>query len=130
MARASEWRQGDIVLADHAFDCRLPAFRRGARPGNALQVSLLVGGVARSTFGQHQGVGDGDAGVGLALREHGGASNGTAEISRIPAVCTRRDGLMDRQLRCMHASVHPSLDVIQPVAKKLSSQRDHRAAAR
>ena len=64
-----QWRYGDVVLADHAFDCVLPAFRRGARPGNALQISLLVGGVARATFGQHQGVGDGDADFGLALRE-------------------------------------------------------------
>src|SRR6185295_10064822 len=63
------WRHGKVVLADHALDCVLPAFGRGARPGNALEISLLVGGVARSTFGQYQGVGDGDARVGQALRE-------------------------------------------------------------
>ncbi len=46
------------------------------------------------------------------------ASKGTAEISRILAVCTRLGGLMDPRLRCMYGSVHPSLDFVQPIARR------------
>src|SRR6266850_3758445 len=111
------WRQGDVVLADHAFECLLPAFGRGARPGNALQISLLVGGVAPSTFGHHQGVGDGDAYVDLALREQRHRRN--QQDYRGLYQARRSDGSTAQ----MHARLYASESRLYQACCKKSSDR-------